>query len=73
MSDWIDIDKKHPIAGQVVILSLDKVVQEVTFMFDGDDFAWWFEVHESDAGHDLIVVGETGRKIMWQPLPKSPA
>jgi prefoldin subunit 5 len=70
--EWISVENKIPYYGQIVLLKINNVVQEVTFIFDGaDDCADWFEPHNmNEPEHEVMLDGKN--RVEWLLLPPQP-
>jgi hypothetical protein len=71
---WINYINKRPEYGQAVILKINGVVQEMTWMRDGaDDTADWFEPNFADHYEDnsLKFFAHTMDDLEWMALPES--
>ena len=68
--EWQNTKINKPYYGQVVILKIDGVTQDVTFVFDGaDDTSDWFEVEKAD-NYEGAVFDNSKHNLEWMPLPK---
>lgn len=74
---WISVHDKKPKYGTPVILSVNNVVQDITYNLDGsDDSLDWFEPHSSVGAYDdlkdisFFVTHDID--VKWMKLPNPP-
>ena len=73
MSEWISVEDDLPGYGDPVILSIDHIVQTVTYMLDGsDDSLDWFEPYHYDDKESGLFVDYCSHDLHWMPLPEPP-
>lgn len=67
---WADVRSNPPAYGKPVILKIDGVVQQVTYMRDGADGCddWFEPYHYEDKEHGVFVGGV--ESLEWMPLPE---
>lgn len=75
--EWISVHDKKPKYGTPVILSVNNVVQDITYNLDGsDDSLDWFEPHSSVGAYDdlkdisFFVTHDID--VKWMKLPSQP-
>ena len=74
MSKWISVNDDLPPYGKPVLLSINYVVQHVTFVRDSsDDGSYdWFEPYNFNEPEHGISLGCVDKALHWMPLPESP-
>lgn len=75
---WISVHDKKPKYGTPVILSVNNVVQDITYNLDGgDDSLDWFEPYSSvglyDDLKDISLFVTHDIDVKWMSLPNPPA
>lgn len=74
---WVNIHNEKPAYGEPVLISINSVVQKITYNLDGsDDRLDWLEPHSTIGAYDdmqeLTFFVTHDLNLEWQPLPPAP-
>lgn len=70
--DWVNVEDRLPEYGEPVLIVVNGVTQNVTYILDGyENEPDWFEPHHFD--HDDNLSLRWNKADYWMPLPEPPS